>query len=371
MITNINETLKVCGIYKITYDNGKIYIGQALSIWSRANEHNSKNVQLCDKALKKHAATIEVLEIVSDITLLDEIESKWITYYNSTNKNIGYNILEDGNASGKKGTDNCNASFNESQINEIVDLLINSTKMSYKDIAKQYNVDPSTILNISHGYTYFNPKLSYPLRKYNHDSIRKDEVLDYFKDEKELLNLKNDLYYRWDLEIERDLTVKYNIPLRILRKINQGEIFQDIGEYQYPIRNKNIRNNCNFTNKDILNILSDLRNTTLSMSDIGIKYNMHRSTISKINKGESYIIKDYDYPARNEEQIKNNYTQRKTKPGRQVQCLNTMHIFDSIIEAAKWCNVSESCIRACANGKQKTSGKHPETKESLKWEWIS
>ena len=44
MITNINENLKVCGIYKLNYDNGKIYIGQALSIYSRALEHNSKNI---------------------------------------------------------------------------------------------------------------------------------------------------------------------------------------------------------------------------------------------------------------------------------------------------------------------------------------
>ena len=81
MITNINNNLKVCGIYKINYDNGKIYIGQALSIWSRANEHNSKNTQVCDKALKSHSATIEILEIVSDVLQLDEIENKWINYY--------------------------------------------------------------------------------------------------------------------------------------------------------------------------------------------------------------------------------------------------------------------------------------------------
>ena len=101
MITNINDDLKVCGIYKINYDNGKIYIGQALSIWSRANEHNSKNIQICDRALKMHSATIEILEIVSDVLQLDEIESKWINYYNATDKNIGYNILKNGNASGK------------------------------------------------------------------------------------------------------------------------------------------------------------------------------------------------------------------------------------------------------------------------------
>lgn len=40
------------------------------------------------------------------------------------------------------------------------------------------------------------------------------------------------------------------------------------------------------------------------------------------------------------------------------------------IKAAKWCNISESCIRACANGKQKTAGKHPQTNEPLKWKWI-
>ena len=298
MITNINENLKVCGVYKINYDNGKIYIGQALSIWSRANEHNSKNIQLCDKALKKHSATIEILEEVSDVLQLDNIESKWIEYYDATNKEIGYNILKDGNVSGKRSIENCNAVFNQEQLNEVVNLLINNTKLSYKDIASIYNVSQDTILNISKGYTYFNPDLSYPLRKYNHDSNKKNEITDYFKNEKDLLALKDDLYYRWDLSIETDLINKYNIPLKIIRDINQGRLFDDFGDYTYPIRNKNIRNNQNFTIENVLNILSDLRNTSKSMSEIGIKYNIHRDTVSKINKGKSYIIKNYDYPAR-------------------------------------------------------------------------
>lgn len=298
MITNINETLKVCGIYKLNYDNGKIYIGQALSIYSRALEHNSKNVQICDQALKKHQASIEILEIVNDILQLDDIESKWIDYYNATDKNIGYNILKQGNASEKRGTENCNASFNEDQLNEIVNLLINETKLSYKDIANLYNVDQTTILRISQGYSYFNPNLNYPLRKNNHDAAKKDSITDYFQNEKELLQLKDDLLYRWDLKIEDDLAKQYNIPIRIIRSINQGHLFENIGNYKYPIRNKNIRNNQNFTIDDVLNILSDLKNTTKSMSDIGNKYNIHRNTVSKINKGESYIIKNYDYPAR-------------------------------------------------------------------------
>ena len=298
MIININNDLKVCGIYKINYDNGKIYIGQALSVWARAHEHNSKNVQTCDKALKKHSASIEILEIVQDVLLLDEAESKWINYYNATNKNVGYNILKEGNASGKSGVENCNAVFNQSQIDEIVELLINNTKLSYKDIANLYQVSQDTILRISQGYSYFNSNLSYPLRKNNHDSKKKDNILDYFKNEEELLELKDDLYYRWDLTIENDLTKKYNIPLKVLRDINQGNIFKNLGKYTYPIRSKNVRNNQNFTIDDVLSILNDLRNTSYSMTEIGLKYHIHRNTVSKINKGESYIIKDYDYPAR-------------------------------------------------------------------------
>ena len=298
MITNIDENLKVCGIYKLNYDNGKIYIGQALSIYSRAIEHNSKNIQICDWALKKHQASIEVLEIVNDILQLDNVENKWINYYNATDKNIGYNILNQGNASGKRGTENCNASFNKDQLNEIVNLLINETKLSYKDIANLYSVDQTTILRISQGYSYFNPNLNYPLRKNNHDAMKKDSIVDYFQNEEELLQLKDDLLYRWDLEIENDLAKQYNIPIKIIRSINQGHLFENIGNYKYPIRNKNIRNNQNFTIDDVLNILSDLRNTTKSMSDIGNEYNIHRNTVSKINKGEAYIIKNYDYPAR-------------------------------------------------------------------------
>lgn len=298
MITNINDSLKKCGIYKINYDNNRIYIGQALSVYSRALEHNSKNKQLCDKALKIHNATIEILEEVSDILILDEIETKWINFYNSTDKSIGYNILQEGNASEKRGIDNCNAAFSQKELEEIIDLLINNTKLSYIDIAKMYNVNKDTILRISQGYSYYNPKLKYPLRKNNHDAIKKDMIEDYFNSIESLISLKEDLLYRWDLEIEKDLSKKYNLPIKVLRDINNGRLFKNIGNYIYPIRNKNIRNNNNFSQKDVINILNDLKNSKSSMTEIGLKYNVHRDTISKINKGERYIIKNYIYPAR-------------------------------------------------------------------------
>ena len=39
---------------------------------------------------------------------------------------------------------------------------------------------------------------------------------------KYISNLKEDLLYRWDLKIEPDLQKKYNLPLAILRDINNG-----------------------------------------------------------------------------------------------------------------------------------------------------
>lgn len=298
MINNIDNKLNICGIYKINYDNGKIYIGQARSIYTRALEHNSKNKYPCDKALKKHDATIEILQRILDVNLLDRAESFYINLYDATNKEIGYNILKEGNASGKAGIDNCNAKLTESQLNDIIDLLINHPELSCKDIANKYNISDSVIYRISKGYSYHNNNLFYPLRNNNHDYLIKNSIEDYFNSEKELLQLKNDLLFRWDLTIENDLLNKYHIPLKIIRAINQGEKFAEIGNFNYPIRQKNTRNNLNLSPQIVEEILYELKTTKKSMDTIGKEYKIGRATISKINQGLSYPIKDYKYPAR-------------------------------------------------------------------------
>lgn len=298
MITNITNQLNLSGIYKITYDNGKIYIGQATNIRARAWEHNSKSKYPCDKALKLHSATIEILEEIKDFSELEIRENYWINHFNATNKEIGYNILTEGNASGKRGTKNCNASFTQKQLDEIVDLLINHTELSYIEIANKFNVVQDTIYRISKGLTYHNPKLTYPLRDNNHDFARND-YSDYFNSLEELIALKEDLLYRWDLNIDTDLCQKYKIPLKIIRDINQGRKFQEYGEYSYPIREFNrTRNTKKLKQQDILFILEQLKDTNLSMTKIGEPYGLHRSSIARINKGETYPIKNYIYPAR-------------------------------------------------------------------------
>lgn len=96
----------VQGIYKLNYPNGKIYIGQSNDIKRRMYEHNNINRLQnhynapCDLAIQKYGRfeEVEILEIVEDNTQLNEKEQYWIQFYNSNNKEIGYNLTSGGKA---------------------------------------------------------------------------------------------------------------------------------------------------------------------------------------------------------------------------------------------------------------------------------
>ena len=65
--------------------------------------------------------------------------------------------------------------------------------------------------------------------------------------------------------------------------------------------------------------------------------------------------------------------QRKSKGGKKVRCINTGEIFDTMMDAARWCGLENagSIGQVCnKTGKQKTAGKHPITKEKLIWEFV-
>lgn len=64
---------------------------------------------------------------------------------------------------------------------------------------------------------------------------------------------------------------------------------------------------------------------------------------------------------------------RQSKGGKRVLCVNTGEIFDCMMDAARWCGLtnSSSIGQVCnKTGKQKTAGKHPVTNEKLMWEFL-
>jgi len=83
-------------IYKTTnLLNGKIYIGQT----RKNNENYYGSGKLISKAIKKYGKDNFLKEILCRCNSLEELnkmEVYWISYYNSTNNDIGYNIEKGG-----------------------------------------------------------------------------------------------------------------------------------------------------------------------------------------------------------------------------------------------------------------------------------
>lgn len=55
---------------------------------------------------------------------------------------------------------------------------------------------------------------------------------------------------------------------------------------------------------------------------------------------------------------------------RKIVCLNTGEVFESMIDAVKIYNLSYTTLVNCCKGRKKSCGKHPLTRESLKWRYI-
>ena len=79
-----------------------------------------------------------------------------------------------------------------------------------------------------------------------------------------------------------------------------------------------------------------------------------------------------NYGTRNIRTVQN----RKEKYGKehhrakQVRCINTGQVFDTVTQAEKWCGLWSGAVSACALGHKKTAGNHPITGEPLEWEYI-
>lgn len=92
------------GIYKITNQvNGKVYIGQSVHIKARWQQHilnarNNKENTLLYNAMRKHGIENFSFEVIEecDKEKLNEREVYWISYYDSFNKEKGYNMTPGG-----------------------------------------------------------------------------------------------------------------------------------------------------------------------------------------------------------------------------------------------------------------------------------
>lgn len=73
-------------------------------------------------------------------------------------------------------------------------------------------------------------------------------------------------------------------------------------------KNNNYHTTYRFFDKEIfLQIINDIKNSDLSFREISQKYNVHPSTITRINKGEIHTLEEEKYPLRIKEEKKEFY----------------------------------------------------------------
>lgn len=93
---NIPDGFVICGIYKITSPEGKIYIGQSKDIRKRWKKYNSRSISgqiKIYRSIVKYGIQNHIFEVIEDCdsTELNRRERYWQDYYDVTSKN-GLNL---------------------------------------------------------------------------------------------------------------------------------------------------------------------------------------------------------------------------------------------------------------------------------------
>ena len=94
---NIQSSIPIIGIYKITSPSGKIYIGQSVNIKNRWNQYRLlyKTIMgpMLFNSFKKYGVENHIFEVIEECILeqLNEREEFWILFYNSQNKGLNLN----------------------------------------------------------------------------------------------------------------------------------------------------------------------------------------------------------------------------------------------------------------------------------------
>lgn len=172
----------------------------------------------------------KIIELLKDTDLsMTEISKKFVGCTRETvsdincgetwfNSDLFYPIREQGW--------NKQINFSDQQIDEIIDLLKNSN-LSYKEIAKKFNCNPTTIKKISDGESYHLDGINYPIREKMFSHLDNDIILKVA----EMLKTSN--------KVQTEIADIFNIKRKSVSNINNGTYYKQFlsdNGYSFPIR---------------------------------------------------------------------------------------------------------------------------------------
>lgn len=239
------------GIYQIrNKKDGKIYIGETKNLYIRKCGHLSdlrKNKSTCrvlQNAFNKHGEENFVFEIICivncDANVLTEIEKKFIKFYDSTNRNIGYNITSGGNGYDGRGAkhkcqkleNNSNSKLTNKQRKEIKLLFDNKTN-TVIEIAEIYKIHQSSVHRIIKYY--------YGKRKPKSKTTdkQKDKIYKLWKEKKKSFVQLAKIYNVDKSTIQRIINQKRDKPVDVkVKNPKKGKIPNEIKQEIYYLHTK-------------------------------------------------------------------------------------------------------------------------------------
>lgn len=184
------STEKICGVYSITNTrNNKRYIGSSCDIYGRwasherlliKGKHHSSHLQHAWDKYGKENFIFEILEECSQKELLT-CEQKWYDFFESGNRNNGYNMSPIARTSILQTTTedllNGKRSITYEQFQKIVDLLLSTTK-PYWEIANELHVSEAIIKNICYKRCYSDLTKDYVFQERYNNGLTSNVIIE-------------------------------------------------------------------------------------------------------------------------------------------------------------------------------------------------
>ena len=313
---------KICGIYKIeNLINNKVYIGQSRDIKKRWREHmrelNNKTHrnQHLISAWHKYGFenfSFEILE-ECDEEILNSREVYWMNYYNSLDKNYGYNLMEENPDGTRKQSKESVIKRNTNENGECT-LVKDEEVIRIKKLYSQgYDIDfilsvidnkfinynkINSIVNLN---SYINIGTEYNNKLYE----LKIEYNYFYPSYENIKNLKLDIINLNNTYIS--ISKKYNLSKHMICKIAKLELYKNICDdlnddvyNSYNIRKNRVtkpkinKERTFLSDKDIISIKQKLINGNTN-KELAKEYNVNQSVISNIKMLKDHTEIGYEY----------------------------------------------------------------------------